>query len=104
MTVLLPRFLGDVNLGKLAFAFALTNLTGLLADLGVTMYLTREVARDPSSANRLTVNLMVMRIPLSLALALGTMIFARLSGYDALTGQLVDILSLGIVVVALSSV
>lgn len=104
MTLLLPRFLGDVNLGKLAFAFALTNLTGLFADLGVTMYLTREVARDPSSAGRLTLNLMVMRIPLSLALAAGTMVFARVSGYDALTLQLVDILSLGIVVVALSSV
>jgi O-antigen/teichoic acid export membrane protein len=104
MTVLLPRFLGDVNLGKLTFAFALTNLTGLLADLGVTTYLTREIARDPASANRLTVNLMVMRVPLSLALAAGTMLFARLSGYDPVTEQLVDILSLGIVVVALSSV
>jgi O-antigen/teichoic acid export membrane protein len=104
MTVLLPRYLGDVNLGKLTFAFALTNLTGLLADLGVTMYLTREVARDPASANKLTVNLMFMRVPLSLALAACTMLFARISGYDTVTRELVDTLSLGIVVVALSSV
>jgi O-antigen/teichoic acid export membrane protein len=104
MTVLLPRYLGDVNLGRLTFAFALTNLTGLLADLGVTMYLTREVARDPSSANRLTVNLMLMRVPLSIALAAATMVFARLAAYDPVTQQLVDVLSLGIVVVALSSV
>jgi O-antigen/teichoic acid export membrane protein len=45
-----------------------------------------------------------MRVPLSLALAAGTMVFARLAGYDPLTQQLVDILSLGIVVMALSSV
>ena len=104
MTLLLPRYLGDVNLGKLTFAFALTSLTGLLADLGVTMYLTREVARDPSSANRLTMNLMVMRVPLSLALAAVTMVIARVSGYDNNTRELVDILSLGIVVMSLSSV
>ena len=104
MTVLLPQYLGDVNLGKLTFAFALTALTGLLADLGATTYLTREVAREPSAASRLTINLMAMRVPLSVVVAAATMLFARVAGYDALTQQLVDILSLGIVVSTLSNV
>src|SRR6185437_10290181 len=86
------------------FAFALTGLTGLLADLGATTYLTREVARDPSSANRLTVNLVAMRIPLSFGLALVTVLFIHLTDNDDMTRQLVDVLSLGIIVSAVSSV
>src|SRR4051794_14820554 len=45
LTVVLPRQLDDVNLGKFAFAMAFTQLVGLVADLGTPTYLTKELAR-----------------------------------------------------------
>src|SRR5207237_1441011 len=64
LTVLLPQYLGDANLGKLTLAMALTQLLGLITDLGSTSYLTKEVARDPQRAASLTLNLLLMRVPL----------------------------------------
>jgi O-antigen/teichoic acid export membrane protein len=104
LTILLPRYLGDVNLGKLSFALALTSLVGLLADLGATTYLTREVAREPASAGRLAINLLVMRLPLSVFLAVSNIVFAHLAGFDEFTRQIIEVLSAGIVLSALSSV
>src|SRR5262249_43565782 len=94
----------DVNLGKLMFAFALTSLVGLFADLGATTYLTREVARDPANAGHLTANLMAMRIPLSAILTGATIAYAHLAGFEPATTELISVMSLGIVVIAMSSV
>jgi O-antigen/teichoic acid export membrane protein len=104
LAILLPRFLGDVNLGKYTLAFALTTLIGLGADLGVATYLTREVARDPSRAAKLTTATFVLRIPLSLAAAAAAIGFAHVVGYDEQTRAVLYVLSLGIVVNAISGV
>jgi O-antigen/teichoic acid export membrane protein len=104
LAILLPRFLGDVNLGKYTLAFALTTLIGLAADLGVATYLTREVARDPSRAARLTTATLAIRVPLSLAAAAVAIVFAHIVGYDELTRGVLYVLSAGIVVNAISGV
>jgi O-antigen/teichoic acid export membrane protein len=103
LTVLLPQYLGDANLGKLTLAMALTQLLGLITDLGATSYLTKEVARTPERAASLTLNLLAMRIPLGIAAGTITIVVAHTAGYDNDTRAIVYVLTAGILVTALSN-
>jgi O-antigen/teichoic acid export membrane protein len=98
LAILMPRFLGDVNLGKYTFAFAITTLIGLGADLGLATYLTREVARDRTAAARLTTAVLTIRVPLSLVAGAVAIISAHVLSYDELTRNLLYVLSLGILI------
>src|SRR3954451_20898400 len=80
MAVLLPRYLGDVNLGRLSLAFSFTQLFGMVASLGISTYLVREVARGGKGASPLVLNAMIMRLPLSIAAAMGAAASATLFG------------------------
>jgi len=44
--ILLARYLGSENYGKLAFAMALTSFFAVIADFGLSSLIVREVARD----------------------------------------------------------
>lgn len=104
IAVLVPRYLGDVNLGRLGFAWALVALVGLIAGLGSGSYLTKEVARYPSRASALTVNALAMRLPLTLV-AIGVVVgISYLSGWDPVTRLTVYILSTLIFIDSLSAV
>lgn len=104
LAVLLPRFLGDVNLGKYTFAFAFTTLIGLGADLGLSTYLTREVARDRDQAARLTGAVLLWRVPLSLLTGAIAIVATHAMGSDELTRHVFYVLSLGILITAVSGV
>jgi O-antigen/teichoic acid export membrane protein len=103
LLAVLPRYLGDVNLGKLTFAWTLTSLFGMLADLGVTTYLAKEVARDVSLIGTLTKSVLVTRLPLSAVAALGAFGFVWLAGYDDVTKHIVGVLCIWIVVGSLAN-
>ena len=45
--------LGDQNWGKYNIVIGWATLFGVLGDLGISQYLTREIARDKSNANQL---------------------------------------------------
>jgi O-antigen/teichoic acid export membrane protein len=98
LLVILPRYLGDANLGKLTFSAALTALFGIVADLGSSMFLTREIARNPSSVRSLTLSVLVTRVPLGALSALLAIGFVWLAGYDEVTKQIVYVLGAATVV------
>jgi O-antigen/teichoic acid export membrane protein len=104
LAILLPRFLGDVNLGKYTFAFAFTTLIGLGADLGLATFLTREVARDRTRAASMTTAVLLWRVPLSLLAAGFSIAASHVMGTDELTRNVFYVLSIGIVVTAISGV
>lgn len=93
MAILLPRYLGDVNLGKINFAFAFADWCGLLASLGISTYLTKEVARRDNEAASLILNALLLRLVLSLGVGSLAMLFASMLDYDELTLQLIYLLS-----------
>jgi O-antigen/teichoic acid export membrane protein len=103
LAILLPRYLGDVNLGKYTFAFAFTTLIGLGADLGMATYLTKVVARDTTRAASLTLGVLAVRLPLSLAAGTIAIGAAHFSNLDELTRHVVYVLSAAIVVNSASS-
>ena len=103
MAVLLPRYLGDSNLGKIAFGLAFTALVGLIADLGTATYLTKEVARAPERVATLTINTVCMRLVLGAVGVLTAVIGVNAAGYDELSRHIVYVLSGGMVAIALSN-
>src|SRR5262245_28416686 len=85
MAVLLPRYLGDVNLGRLGLAFSFTQLFGIVASLGISSYLTKEVARGGAGASSLVLNALVMRLPLAFVAGALAALTASLLQYEELT-------------------
>lgn len=104
LAVLLPRYLGDANLGKLTFALAVTQIAGLLTDLGTATYLTKEVARGPSQTGALTTAALLMRLPLSLLASAAVLVVATVAVADPLARQIAYVLCLAILFDALSKV
>jgi len=101
--VVMPRYLGDVNLGKLSFAFALTALFGLVADLGGATLLAKEVARDTSRTAALTRAVLLTRLPLGVVAALMAIGFVWFTGYDEITKQIVYVLCVGTILTAIGN-
>ena len=103
LAVLLPRYLGDANLGKLAFGLAFTTLLGLLPDLGTATFLTKEVARAPERALTLTTTTFGMRLVLGALAFAGAATVATFGDQDDLTRRILYVMSAGMLVVSLSS-
>ncbi len=104
VALLLPRFLGDVNLGKLAFAGAFTGYFGLIVGLGTGTYLTKEVARDPPSISKYAFNAVIMRLPLCFVAAFLGIVTINLLGFDGLTRTTVYFLFIGMTLGAIYGV
>lgn len=103
MIALLPRYLGDVNLGKFVFAWAFTNFIGVGADLGVGTYLIKQIARSPDRAGALISNAMTMRIPLSLAAAALSVTVANTGDFDLVSRRVIYALSVVLVISSISN-
>jgi O-antigen/teichoic acid export membrane protein len=82
LTIVIPRYLGDVSLGRLAFALATTTTLGLLADIGITTYLGKEIARGRLPPASLLANALAMRIPLALVAAIASIAIVVYGGQD----------------------
>jgi len=109
LLILLPRYLGDSGYGKLFFALSYGLLFSTLINLGVNMYLVREVAvLHPSpehspeeTARRRTGLQTLLGNVLTLKLALATLVFVLQSvlifclPYDAVTREAVLIVGFG---------
>jgi O-antigen/teichoic acid export membrane protein len=68
--LLLPVYLGDEGLGRLAFAQSVCTVLGALTVLGTNLYIVREVATDRHRLSELLTAGLVLRAPLWTVLAL----------------------------------
>ncbi len=85
----LARFFGPGDVGRYVFALSFATLFSVLLDLGLASVLTREVAREPQQASRLTslvFGFKLVAVLVVCALAVATI---NLLGYPSLTRQLV---------------
>ncbi len=79
LVVAIARYLGDVGLGAYGFVFALTDLLLNFIDLGVPMYLAREMAKNKAATRTYLSNalgLRVLIIPLIPVIGLATWLIA----------------------------
>jgi O-antigen/teichoic acid export membrane protein len=112
LTILLPRYLGDVNLGRLNFAWVFADWCGLLASFGIATYLAKEIAQRRSEAPSIVLNAVTLRLAMALVIGVLASVVATLLGFDPLTQTLVYLLTahmlstviLGVLVGALQGV
>lgn len=62
LIVLITRYLGDVGLGKYSFAFAFIGIFIAISNLGINVYVFREIAKDKLKAKKLVDNFLSLRV------------------------------------------
>lgn len=102
MLVIVPRFLGDVEFGRLSFAGAFVAVFTLVAGFGTGQFLTQEIARDRSRSGPYLFNALLLKLPLSVLMALLAIGLVSLLQYPAETRMLVAIMCIGLVLTAIS--
>ncbi len=94
----LPRYVGAVGLGKLAFAGSFVALFSVIVPLGTSTVLVRDIARDRSRTGELLLSALLIRVPLALVMTLVAIVAVRLLGYPGITRTLVALMALGMIV------
>jgi O-antigen/teichoic acid export membrane protein len=74
LTILVARLLGASNLGRFVFATSLAGIVQVVSDFGLTVYLVRTLAKDPSARRELlpsiaALRLMIATLGVSIAMA-----------------------------------
>ncbi len=83
--VLVIRRLGDTNYGQYTVVLAWAGLFSFIGDMGITQFLTREIARDKQQLQRLLWDVGVLRFLLAIVAAIVTVGGAVANGYDSRT-------------------
>jgi O-antigen/teichoic acid export membrane protein len=104
LTILLPRYLGDVSLGRMNAAFAFADWCGLVASLGVSTYLTKEVARSRSQAASVVLNALSVRLIVGVLVGIGAVLLAGIIDLSGSTRTLVYLLTVHMLLLVLAGV
>jgi O-antigen/teichoic acid export membrane protein len=104
LVVILPRFLGDAEFGRLHLALSLTLMFGVAVEFGLTQVLARAVARHYALARPYAGRAVALVGVLGTGLYLGLGGVARLLGYHPDVVELVSVLGIVMVAEALSQV
>lgn len=75
------RLLGKSSFGKFSFALSLSLIAMILADLGIHIFLIREVARNKNSANKYFINAFAAKFGLALITYVFIVIFINVMNY-----------------------
>lgn len=93
----MARYLGAANYGIISFALAFTAIFAVLADIGLSYLMMREVARDKSLSSKYLLNVSVMKIVL-VTVTFGLIaLTVNLMGYPQQTITLVYLIGLYVV-------
>jgi O-antigen/teichoic acid export membrane protein len=96
LTRMIANYLGVAGYGQYTTIFAYITFFGAIADFGFFWYLVREVARDKENAEKITANVVTLRLIFALlVLIIGAIIAFSIPRYD-------EVIRLGIVLLAAS--
>lgn len=84
-TILIARYLGVYDYGIMSFAISFTWLFAILMDIGISVYTTRELARDKNQLNKFVGNIVPLKSLLAIVLFLVIFSILYISKYDNLT-------------------
>jgi O-antigen/teichoic acid export membrane protein len=94
LTIALPRYLGPTGVGQLRLGASIWAVALVLAELGTSMLLTLEFARDASRASALLRPVMVLRLVGVGVATVAVAIFVAIAGYDLNTNIIIFIAGL----------
>ena len=97
-TILIARYLGVSDYGIVSFAISYTGLIGIVIDLGLSTYITREIAKHKELLFKYMNNIFLFKIILAIALFFISGLILYFLGYSHLT----IIVSLDMVMIWLS--
>lgn len=100
--VYIARYLGAEGFGVLSFALAFTGIFGVLADLGLSKLIVREVARDKSLVNKYLGNALSMKIILAVFTLILVTLVVNLLNYPQQIVNVVYIIALSIIFTSFS--
>lgn len=86
---LIARALGPEDLGKYYFAISFATIFSIFMDLGLTNFLTREIAKEKIKGQEYLGASLAVKIPLSIAAGLLIIILANILGYSELVKTLI---------------
>jgi O-antigen/teichoic acid export membrane protein len=92
--LLVGRYLGVSEFGRISLALSLFNVFQVLAMVGLRTLITREVAKDKTKTDRYLVNGSLVVAVTSLLSILILLLFVRLMDYSADTASIILLLSL----------
>ncbi len=84
--------LGATEYGKLVLAISITSVLGILVDFGLSVLVTREVARNRGLARTLFLRSLALKILSSFVFSLLTVFVTKLLGYPGDTARVIHIL------------
>ena len=61
-TIYMARYLGATGFGIISFALAFTGILGIFSNLGLSTFMTREIARDKSVVNKYLSNIISIKL------------------------------------------
>lgn len=97
-TMYTARYLGASGYGILSLALALSGIFALIADLGISILTTREVAKNKSLTVKFVGNTLVLKIILAIIAISIIFIIANLGNYSSEAVLVINIISLSIIV------
>jgi len=89
LTIYLARYLGEEGFGIYNFAIYFTAIFITIADLGISQFMTRELARDHGLFDKFIVNALIIKIPLSVITLFLIVAVINIMGYPQNIIQLV---------------
>ena len=102
--ILVPRYLNDEELGVFAFAVAVVGFLTLIASLGTSTLLAREIARDHALLGPYVYNAVPLKILLSTVLSALALATAAAFGSDRETFVLIALGCAGMIVVSVGEI
>ena len=84
-TIIIARYLGVADYGIVSFAVSFTALLGILMDLGMNTYITREIAKNKASLEKYVDNIFLFKLILAFVLFILSAILLYLMNYPFIT-------------------
>jgi O-antigen/teichoic acid export membrane protein len=104
LTIFLPRYLGAEAIGKYQLASSVWAVASIGIAFGMDTMLIKEIARDPERGNELLTNSSILRLIFYVLGFVLVSIYVRSVGYSAETIQVVNIVSLSMLIGLISGV
>lgn len=102
-TVYIARYLSVEEFGVLSLAIALISVLGVFVDFGLNILMTREIARDRTSAHRYIDNIFSIKFILILIVIPLTILIINMVGYSQKTVNVIYILLLSFIFTTFST-
>ncbi|MBR4396571.1 MAG: flippase, partial [Methanobrevibacter sp.] len=102
-SILIARYLGVSDYGIVSFAISFTGLIGILMDLGMTTYITREIAKHKESLLKYLNNIFAFKLILAITLFFISGLILYLLGYSNLTIVVTLIFTIELIVMSMTT-